>query len=741
MSVSLPILSFVLIFLCCQKLRSSVGEGLRPAFLAAALIWAALAVISIELLSSLSQITPLSLTLFWALVSAGSGVLFIKTKPSVRTSFAHWSAFELLLGVCLSVTLLLTAVTAWMSAPNTWDSMTYHMSRVAHWQQNHSVDFYPTSILRQLVYPPAAEYLILHFQILSHSDRWANLIQWFAFLGCLSGVSAIAAHWNADGKTQLLTALLTAAIPMAILESSGTQNDLVVSFWLVSLVYWGMVWTKDARGIPAVLTGLALGLSVLTKGTGLLFAVIPFLWLAVSALLRHKFKAVGQILVILLTAALLNLPFALRLQEWKSLSPGLNRTEFNLTVSGLDPFLAAANLLRNVGMHLVTPFPTANEKIQQKIYSVAERLHIPLNDPRVSFGDYEFYLSAHPFHEDNAGNPLHMILILTALALLVILFRRLPKGTGGLGICVLLNTIAFCLLLKWQPWHGRLHLPLFILAMPVVGVVLARIHRHSLTLIGLIAFFCSLPWLLFNESRPLAGERSIFTTPRRVQSFANNPGFEHSYHSAVQTLAGEGCTQAGLTLNGDGWEYPLWPLFQTYAGKDFRLEHLFVDNESARFAPLVLDDFNPCAIIDDGQKTSLALSFKGQTYVRTREWAFLNLYRRDDSGTLYRQAFMFYFNRMISLAASAARTAHPQELALLREQELKTARLFNVEELNTRHPSLGGQLTMYKEGLAEWLEAYADQDQTALTAAHKKIIEWYRWLVENQAGLRDSFKF
>jgi hypothetical protein len=83
---------------------------------------------------------------------------------------------------------VLTGLIAIVSPANTWDSMTYHMSRVVHWIQNQGLAHYPTSILRQLHQNPWAEIAILHFQILSNGDRFANLIQWLSMIGASMGV-------------------------------------------------------------------------------------------------------------------------------------------------------------------------------------------------------------------------------------------------------------------------------------------------------------------------------------------------------------------------------------------------------------------------------------------------------------------------------------------------------------------------------------------------------------------------
>ena len=100
----------------------------------------------------------------WLIVTIFLGALVWKNQ-AYRLSLdlgklrrLSWKERALLISIVFIA--LVIAFTAWSFPPNTWDSMTYHLSRVAHWVQNHSLEHYPTHILRQLSYCPFAEYVI-----------------------------------------------------------------------------------------------------------------------------------------------------------------------------------------------------------------------------------------------------------------------------------------------------------------------------------------------------------------------------------------------------------------------------------------------------------------------------------------------------------------------------------------------------------------------------------------------------
>lgn len=180
----------------------------------------------------------------------------------------------LLAGVAWIVAI--TGVLAIASAPNNPDSMGYHMSRVMHWIQQGTVAHYPTHNLKQLYQNPGSEFAITQFQLLSGGDYFANSVQWGSMVMSLVGVSLIARQLGCDRRGQLLAVVLCATIPMGILQAASTQNDYVLSLWLVCFTYFSLLIVQaGVTRSTAIYIGASLGLVILSKGTGYIYAFPP----------------------------------------------------------------------------------------------------------------------------------------------------------------------------------------------------------------------------------------------------------------------------------------------------------------------------------------------------------------------------------------------------------------------------------------------------------------------------------
>src|SRR5262249_830300 len=132
------------------------------------------------------------------------------------------------------------------------------------------------------------------------------------------------------------------------------------------------------------------------------------------------------------------------------------------------------NIARNIGVHLGTESPALNVKIERALVGIIHASGGDPNDPRSTWEATKFAIFPPRINPDELGNPWHLILIAVAFGML--LFGPKAKANGMLpyAACVAAGALLFCVFLRWQPWHTRLHLPLFVLSGPVVAAAFAR---------------------------------------------------------------------------------------------------------------------------------------------------------------------------------------------------------------------------------------------------------------------------
>lgn len=538
--------------------------------------------------------------------------------------------------IILALAFLVLAVggVALCAPPNTWDSMTYHLGRVIHWMQNASVANYPTHIPRQLTYAPWAEFAILQLQILTQGDRLANFVQWGAFVGCLLGASEIAKRLGAGAGGQLLASVVCGSIPMALIQASGTQNDLVVAFWLVCLVVFILDMRARHLWTTPWLVGASCGLALLSKFTAYIYGMALMSWYLAEVFRQSRWSVLSwrKILQTSLIAALINVGYYARIFDllsrahWRLEARGQSAGAVGLGSSATVPVLPEnpqnsrrriaipvryvnqvwdmpallSNLARNLALHAATPFASLNARLERVVVRLHEWLGVEVSDPDTTYPRNGYRGVSFSLHEDSAGNPVHLFLVCLIPGLL--LFSQSPHRAllWTYGAAVAASGLLFCIILKWQPWHSRLHLSLFILAAPLLATLLAeRIRRRGLVFPSLLLLLLSVPWLFWSRPRPLAGPQSVFSVPRSSQSFANRPDLEPSYTQGIEVVRQRGCSSVGLVLGGNDWEYPFWALLHN-TETPARLEHLEVHNFTRVLTTLTDANFHPCAVIAIG---------------------------------------------------------------------------------------------------------------------------------------------
>ncbi len=606
----IPILAYLCLVLLLFNLHKD--EDLRLVLLRAGILFVIYIVLAEEALSLLHAITRTSLLAAWVLLIAGvAGYFGYRRWKGRGLSLPHvslpsaWTGWLSLLLVAF--VLVVTFIVAWLSPPQTWDSLSYHMSRVAHWAQDQSVAHYITGIERQNSMNPGGEMITLNFYVLTGGDRLATFTQWFAMLGSVVGASLIAAYLGAKKYGQWLAACLAVTVPMGIVQSSSTITDYIATVWVIIAAAETLHYlhTRNNRGL--VYLGLAAGLALLTKSTTIPFLAPLALWAGVLVLRQ---KQAGRILgwgfATLLIVVLVNAAYFVRnYQTYRAIySPVDSNKHLNelRTIPG-----TISILLRNAGQQAGMPYlPAWNEWVSLNILKVHNKLGLDRQDPRTT-NEGTFQVTPPTTNEDRTTNPFHAALILAVFPLALVM----PKKVGWAGFIyyalAAVGYILFSFLYKWNIFGVRYQITFFILMMPFAGLVLGKTERVPVGLLVAYALLVSsLPWMFKISERPLiaqAGQslsRSILVEPREGLYYASAGGPDgqayQGIHQIAEAIKSQGCTQVGIMLTGDAPEYLFWEALGA-PDQSLRLEWNVVGGYSDKYAP---QDFNPCAFVCTG---------------------------------------------------------------------------------------------------------------------------------------------
>lgn len=488
--------------------------------------------------------------------------------------------------VVAGLILLVTFVIAIASAPNTYDSQTYHLARVMYWVQNGSVAHYPTIILRQLYQPPLSEIAIMQTYLLGGGDRFANLVQWLTLAGCAAATSRIGAEIGLDSGKQALTAALAMTIPGAIVQASSTQNDLVAAFLVAAFFLFLYRAVRDDHRGDFLWAGAALGLALLTKGTNYLYCFPIGLFFALLGFLRttEKRRFAVRIAGVLLLALALNLGHFAR--NFDLFGSPVSTAEDDVRNKDLTAAMIAANVARNLAVNLGTKSVSLRRSIESAMTSV---FGAELKNPKSTWLENEFKVEFST-HEDLTGNFTHLLLLLIALPASAVIVRKSRDiAVMGLIFSIPFGFFLLSALLKWQIWSARLQLPLFILGTVLIAFVMSKIKLRGVgEIVTAICFTAAVPFLLFAEPRRvLAADGSfvLFSESRQNQLFKNLPDAGPLYTAAAEVVRREAPESVGIAIEYNDFDYPLWTLLKADAADPPTICHVGLANVSKRIKP------------------------------------------------------------------------------------------------------------------------------------------------------------
>ena len=178
---------------------------------------------------------------------------------------------------------------------------------------------------------------------------------------------------------------------------------------------------------------------------------------------------------------------------------------------------------------------------------------------------------------------------------------------------VIFGFLLFSFLLMWNAQHNRLLLSFFVLYAPLVSFFLYKLEVNKFTkILSIFLFLYSIPYVLFNKSRPLLAEmkyengnleffKPFFLKETREElyfiadKFYNNRDLYSYYAEASEKIKNYNCKRIGFDSGDTNIEYPFWAILKDNLNNTkFKIYNVNVKNKSAT---IDADNDNLCAIV------------------------------------------------------------------------------------------------------------------------------------------------
>ena len=260
----------------------------------------------------------------------------------------------------------------------------------------------------------------------------------------------------------------------------------------------------------------------------------------------------------------------------------------------------ASNVLKTVAHQLGNAVPVWNKCVVQCVYWLHDIAGVNIIDERSTINKSPFFVSS-TTHEDSVSNFVQTVLIIMSFIAVLVLSLKLRKK--NFVFYILSISIAFvivCDSIKWTSHMTRYNLPLLVLSSAVAVFFFEKYFEKRRAVIYILIFALTLtamPYVFRNNFRRLvsAKKQTVFNTSRIDQYFRNDSSLLSPYVEAVNEVVAMNCSEVGLYMGFNFWDYPLGMIFKEKFHKSVRLEHVYISDYTPSDYPL--GPFRPCALI------------------------------------------------------------------------------------------------------------------------------------------------
>ena len=582
------IIQAVILFLIFQNRCSDTVE----AFIKMIVCWCMFVIGSINILSIFSWVNIVGVSTIYILGDIILVLFYVQHKkkaPGKKGGYAQY--IYILFPLLIFWTPLF--IYSLHCIPYNWDSMTYHLARIVNWEQNQSVNYYATSIIRQTASPVLGAYINLYVYILTGKNEvFLNLLQ---CISCGSNMILIYALTRRLGGKQMfsiMASILFVTAPIAFAEATTTQVDHFAALWLLMFVYLMFDLTDEKVSLKfnyhmaekVIFGALIIALGYLTKPSVCFGYLIFLIWILIVCLRRKdNIKVIFKLLILTVPTVLLPI-----IPEWIR-----NFSAFSVIahssvgqrqlVGTLRPNYLLINFLKNFTYNLAVEWlPESSSFFQKSIEKLSILLNVSINDPSISEDGRIFEFPSLPaMNCDSALNPFLLYLACLGFLWLGVRIKRQSKGQVNYGLFAFLTFSIFCIFLRWEPFISRYMISYLALLCPFIALQLqdfSHVVMKNKFALGIGVVIVAGCVLNYKAEVGYIREISPFTWPQGY--FIYNKELENDYIRVTDYINQEKAEKIGLYIDGNSYEYPLWKLLEE---NNALIKHINVNNELNKF--------------------------------------------------------------------------------------------------------------------------------------------------------------
>ncbi len=618
MFATLPLICLVLLYTAFYispatgKCFSEQPTGARDIMLRSIILsWTSIAVSVLlfnELMSVGRLISITTISVFWvSLICLTAIWLFFTAKKRRDLSGAEndIAISDYIKGILhdpilivVVIVLICAFIYAIRTIPYDWDSMNYHLPRLAHWEQNGSIAHFICNDISQISDPYLAEFINLHIYVLSgHNDFLLNLLQTLSLATSTVFVYGIAKKIGCDKLFASLSALIFATSPIVFGESISTHVDMFSAMWLLFFVYLALDHTsmqvslKVNRGsvVNLILIGVILGLSYAAKPTVVFAEVVFLLWITICCI-KRKDRLSDYILtevIVGIFAVIIILPEIVRnIIDFGSIAADEAGVAFLILTGDIRRYVV--NFVENIIWNLNNIYIDISDATYRLLRRIAFILYGEDGGRSVISG-YIPDVDARNMDNDMCINPLPVWLFVIALLTdmsdrVISRIRKRKEGTtrerSGYVTASFASYALFCLFVGWYAFVNRYECGYYALMIPASLFVIQKKIRDNTFIkgiaTGIIMFIC-----VVNLSDLLSYHKTyLYDGSNPWHSYFVLNWTYDEYEEAIEYVRKEDCKNIGLVTNSVTFEYPVWSMLD---GEDVRIEHVCVENPTQKY--------------------------------------------------------------------------------------------------------------------------------------------------------------